>query len=148
SGRGPPARCSCTTAKTAGCATAGASLAPAGWRARTRGGGPSSPFWAAGRRPPRGRFTAARSSTSRDPKGSALPRRGGDSLSPVVPAAPPAPRSLLSRIVPKLSQANDLFQEQWHRIIAATDRAFAVVLGLEWLVGIALAVVVSPLAWA
>jgi hypothetical protein len=62
--------------------------------------------------------------------------------------APPAPRSLLSRIVPKLSQGNDLFQEQWDRIIAATDRAFAIVLGLEWVVGIALAVVVSPLAWA
>jgi hypothetical protein len=62
------------------------------------------------------------------------------------PAMSP-PRSLLSRIIPKLSGSDDIFREQWARIIAAVDGSFAIVLGLEWVVGIALAVVVSPLAW-
>jgi hypothetical protein len=66
---------------------------------------------------------------------------------PGLPPPSAAPRSLLSRIIPKLSKANDIFQEQWARIITATDRSFAVVLGLEWIVAIALALVVSPLAW-
>ncbi len=76
-----------------------------------------------------------------------MPRTGGDPWSKAATGAASAPRSLLSRIVPKLSQGNDLFQEQWDRIIAATDRAFAIVLALEWVVGIALAAWVSPLAW-
>jgi Protein kinase domain len=56
--------------------------------------------------------------------------------------------SLLSRVVPMLSQGNDLFGEQLARTAVTIDRAFAVVLTLEWLAGIALAVVVSPLTWA
>jgi hypothetical protein len=56
-------------------------------------------------------------------------------------------RSLLSRIVPKLSQADDLFREQLAQTATMVDRAFAIVLAVEWLVGIALAVVVSPWAW-
>src|ERR1700730_8965029 len=56
--------------------------------------------------------------------------------------------SLLSRVVPMLSQGNDLFGEQLARTAVTIDRALAVVLALEWLAGIALAVVVSPLTWA
>ncbi len=76
-----------------------------------------------------------------------MPFRGVESPSTAVPRASPAPWSLLQRIVPKLSQRDDIFQEQWARIIAATDRSFAVVLALEWVVGIGLAVLVSPRAW-
>jgi hypothetical protein len=54
----------------------------------------------------------------------------------------------LSRIVPKLSQADDLFREQLAQTASMADRAFTVVLVLEWLVGVVLALVVSPLAWA
>jgi tRNA A-37 threonylcarbamoyl transferase component Bud32 len=57
-------------------------------------------------------------------------------------------RSLLSRIVPKLSQVDDLYREQLAQTASMADRAFAVVLVLEWLVGIVLALVVTPLAWA
>jgi tRNA A-37 threonylcarbamoyl transferase component Bud32 len=63
------------------------------------------------------------------------------------PEPPAKARSLLSRIVPKLSQADDLFREQLAQTASMADRAFAVVLVLEWLVGIVLALVVSPLAW-
>jgi serine/threonine protein kinase len=59
-----------------------------------------------------------------------------------------APRSLLNRIVPKLSHGDDLFREQLARTAATIDRAFAVVLVAEWLIGIVLALVVSPLTWA
>jgi hypothetical protein len=57
-------------------------------------------------------------------------------------------RSLLDRVVPKLSQPDDLFREQLAQTAGVADRAFSVVLVLEWLVGVALALVVSPLAWA
>ncbi len=63
---------------------------------------------------------------------------------PVVAAQP---SSRASRIVPRHSDADDLFREQLARTATMVDRAFAVVLVLEWLVGIALALVVSPLAW-
>jgi serine/threonine protein kinase len=69
------------------------------------------------------------------------PKPRTDSLS----ARPP---SLLSRVVPMLSQGNDLFTEQLARTAVTIDRAFAVVLTLEWLAGIVLALVVSPLTWA
>jgi hypothetical protein len=57
------------------------------------------------------------------------------------------PSSRASRIVPQRSDADDLFREQMAQTATMVDRAFAVVLVLEWLVGIALALVVSPLAW-
>jgi tRNA A-37 threonylcarbamoyl transferase component Bud32 len=57
-------------------------------------------------------------------------------------------RSFLSRIVPKLGQTDELFREQLAQTASMADRAFAVVLVLEWLVGIVLALVVSPWAWA
>jgi tRNA A-37 threonylcarbamoyl transferase component Bud32 len=78
----------------------------------------------------------------------AMSRTDPTPLNTVESRAKPGPRSLRSRIIPKRSQGSDLFREQWARIIAATDRGFAVVLGVEWVVGIALAVFVSPLAWA
>jgi tRNA A-37 threonylcarbamoyl transferase component Bud32 len=54
----------------------------------------------------------------------------------------------LNRIIPKLSQADDLFREQLAQTASMADRAFAVVLVLQWLVGVVLALVVSPWAWA
>jgi hypothetical protein len=66
------------------------------------------------------------------------------------PATEPAavkPRSFLSRVVPMLSRPDDLFLEQLAMTAATVDRAFAVVLVIEWLVGVALSLVVSPLAW-
>jgi serine/threonine protein kinase len=58
------------------------------------------------------------------------------------------PRSLLRRVVPKFSQGDDLFREQMARTTATIDRAFAIVLVAEWLVAIALSLIVSPLTWA
>ena len=46
-----------------------------------------------------------------------------------------------------LSRSNDLFLEQLAVTATTVDRAFAVVLAIEWLVGVALALVISPLAW-
>jgi serine/threonine protein kinase len=62
-------------------------------------------------------------------------------------ACPAQPSSRASRIVPRHSDASELFHEQLAQTATMVDRAFAVVLVLEWLVGIALALVVSPLAW-
>ncbi len=44
--------------------------------------------------------------------------------------------------------ADHLFQEHRDRIFRRTDRLFAFLLGLEWLGGIAVALLVSPRAWA
>ena len=46
-----------------------------------------------------------------------------------------------------LSRSNDLFLEQLAVTATTVDRTFAVVLAIEWLVGVALALVISPLAW-
>ena len=54
---------------------------------------------------------------------------------------------LLSRLIPQQSQGEALFQSQLGRLAVTTDRAFAVVLAVEWVVSIVLALVVSPLAW-
>jgi tRNA A-37 threonylcarbamoyl transferase component Bud32 len=54
---------------------------------------------------------------------------------------------LLSRLIPQQSQGEALFQSQMARMAVSTDRIFAVVLILEGVVGIVLALVVSPLAW-
>jgi hypothetical protein len=56
-------------------------------------------------------------------------------------------RNLLSRLIPEVSQGNELFQAQLAGLTVSTDRAFAVVLIVEWLVGILLALLVSPFAW-
>ena len=66
---------------------------------------------------------------------------------PATEAAAVNPRSLLRRVVPKPSRSDDLFGEQLAVTATTVDRAFAVVLALEWLVGVALSLVVSPLAW-
>ncbi|HMF12551.1 MAG TPA: serine/threonine-protein kinase, partial [Gemmataceae bacterium] len=68
-------------------------------------------------------------------------------LAPATEVAAVNPRSFLSRVVPILSRSNDLFLEQLAMTATTVDRAFAVVLVLEWVVGVALALVVSPLAW-
>ena len=57
-------------------------------------------------------------------------------------------RAVQGRLVPTDGHTGDLFREQIEQLTAATDRAFAVVLGVEWLAGIVLAVMVSPFAWA
>src|SRR5689334_8372779 len=56
-------------------------------------------------------------------------------------------RSLLERVIPKTDQSNDIFREQQARTAVTTDRAFAVLLGLEWPAAVALALWISPQAW-
>jgi serine/threonine protein kinase len=56
-------------------------------------------------------------------------------------------RTEVNRVVPKLSHQDDLFEEQVFQTRVATDRAFAIVLGLEWICAVVLALIVSPLAW-
>ena len=53
----------------------------------------------------------------------------------------------LKRIIPRLSQRDDLFAEQLDQIRATTDRAFATVLVLEWFFAVVLAATISPFAW-
>ena len=49
---------------------------------------------------------------------------------------------------PAVDRAEVHFREHHDRILRGTDRLFARLLAAEWLVGIAVAVVISPLAWA
>jgi len=49
---------------------------------------------------------------------------------------------------PAADRAEVHFREHHDRILRGTDRLFARLLAAEWLVGIAVAVVISPLAWA
>ena len=45
-------------------------------------------------------------------------------------------------------RAGKLFDEEWRHNAARTDRLFAGLLAFEWLSGIALAMVISPLTWS
>lgn len=66
----------------------------------------------------------------------------------IAPAPPSCrPGSALDRIVPQRSQRDDLFEEQLTQTRTTTDRAFAVVLVLEWLCAILLARFISPRTW-
>ena len=45
-------------------------------------------------------------------------------------------------------RSEDLFREHRHQIFVATDRVFAVLMILQWAVGIIMALVISPRTWA
>lgn len=70
-------------------------------------------------------------------------REPSSSRSDVIPSASVS----LQPLVPRMSQRDDLFAEQLDRVRVTTDRAFAVVLMLEWLCAVLLSVIISPYAW-
>jgi two-component system, sensor histidine kinase and response regulator len=55
--------------------------------------------------------------------------------------------SLNPRDASTSARANQLFAEAWHLIHHRTDRLFAGLMAFQWLMGIAFALWVSPLAW-
>src|SRR5258705_2746118 len=57
------------------------------------------------------------------------------------------PRSVLSIEAQPGERAEALFQEHRSAIFRRTDRLFAALLGLEWLGGIMVALLVTPTSW-